>query len=35
MRTADGAQLDFLLRAPQADFDRVRLDEVLDTIRLK
>jgi hypothetical protein len=35
VRTKDGAQLDFLMRAPQADFDRVRLNEVLDTIRLK
>ena len=35
VRTADGDQLDFLLRAPRADFDRARLDEVLDTIRLK
>ena len=35
VRTDDGAQLDFLMRAPQADFDRARLDEVLDTIRLK
>ena len=34
VRTKDGAQLDFLMRAPQADFDRVRLNEVLDTIRL-
>jgi hypothetical protein len=34
VRTKDGTQLDFLMRAPQADFDRVRLDEVLDTIRL-
>jgi hypothetical protein len=35
VRTKSGAQLDFLMRAPQADFDRVRLNEVLDTIRLK
>ena len=35
VRTKDDAQLDFLMRAPQADFDRVRLNEVLDTIRLK
>jgi hypothetical protein len=35
VRTKGGAQLDFLMRAPQADFDRVRLNEVLDTIRLK
>jgi hypothetical protein len=35
VRTEDGAQLDFLLRAPRADFDRARLDEVLDTIRLR
>jgi hypothetical protein len=34
VRTQDGAQLDFLMRAPSADFDRVRLNEVLDTIRL-
>jgi hypothetical protein len=34
VRTKDGAQLDFLMRAPQADFDRVRLNEVLDTIRM-
>jgi hypothetical protein len=34
VRTKDGDQLDFLLRAPSADFDRVRLNEVLDTIRL-
>jgi hypothetical protein len=34
VRTDDGEQLDFLMRAPRADFDRVRLDEVLDTIRL-
>ena len=34
VRTDDGVQLDFLLRAPRADFDRARLDEVLDTIRL-
>jgi hypothetical protein len=34
VRTQDGDQLDFLMRAPSADFDRVRLDEVLDTIRL-
>ena len=35
VRTQDGDQLDFLMRAPSADFDRVRLNEVLDTIRLK
>jgi hypothetical protein len=35
VRTKDNDQLDFLMRAPQADFDRVRLNEVLDTIRLK
>jgi hypothetical protein len=35
VRTKDNAQLDFLMRAPQADFDRVRLNEVLDTIRLE
>ena len=35
VRTEDGVQLDFLLRAPRADFDRARLAEVLDTIRLK
>jgi hypothetical protein len=35
VRTKAGAQLDFLMRAPRADFDRVRLNEVLDTIRLK
>ena len=34
VRTQDGDQLDFLMRAPSADFDRVRLNEVLDTIRL-
>jgi hypothetical protein len=34
VRTEDGAQLDFLMRAPSQDFDRVRLNEVLDTIRL-
>jgi hypothetical protein len=34
VRTEEGAQLDFLMRAPSADFDRVRLNEVLDTIRL-
>jgi hypothetical protein len=34
VRTDDGEQLDFLLRAPQADFDRMRLNEVLDTIRV-
>jgi hypothetical protein len=34
VRTKDGDQLDFLMRAPSADFSRVRLDEVLDTIRL-
>jgi hypothetical protein len=34
VRTEDGVQLDFLLRAPRADFDRARLAEVLDTIRL-
>jgi hypothetical protein len=34
VRTTSGAQLDFLMRAPQADFDRVRLNEVLDTIRI-
>ena len=34
VRTEDGVQLDFLLRAPRADFDRARLHEVLDTIRL-
>jgi hypothetical protein len=34
VRTKDGNQLDFLMRAPSADFDRVRLNEVLDTIRL-
>ena len=35
VRTKQGAQLDFLMRAPRADFDRGRLGEVLDTIRLK
>ena len=35
VRTDDGVQLDFLLRAPRADFDRARLDEVLDTLRLQ
>jgi hypothetical protein len=34
VRTDEGVQLDFLLRAPRADFDRARLTEVLDTIRL-
>jgi hypothetical protein len=34
VRTQDGDQLDFLMRAPSTDFDRVRLNEVLDTIRL-
>jgi hypothetical protein len=34
VRTKDGVQLDFLLRAPRADFNRTRLAEVLDTIRL-
>jgi hypothetical protein len=34
VRTEDGVQLDFLLRAPRADFNRARLAEVLDTIRL-
>ena len=34
VRTEDGVQLDFLLRAPRADFNRARLAEVLDTLRL-
>jgi len=33
--TEDGMLYDFFVRAPVADFDRARLDEVLDTFRLK
>jgi hypothetical protein len=31
----DGTLYDFLVRAPEADFDRLRLAEVIDTFRLK
>jgi hypothetical protein len=33
--TEDGMLYDFFVRAPVADFDGARLDEVLDTFRLK
>lgn len=35
VRTEDGAQLRFLLRAPRADFDRARLAEVLGTLQVR
>jgi hypothetical protein len=35
VQTDKGVALDLFLRAPEADFDRVRLREVLDTFRLK
>jgi hypothetical protein len=35
VQTDKGQALDLLLRAPDADFDKARLREVLDTFRLK
>ena len=35
VQTKDGQALDLFLRAPEADFDKARLREVLDTFRLK
>jgi hypothetical protein len=34
-RTDDGVLYDFFVRAPEADFDRDRLREVVDTFRIK
>lgn len=34
-RDAKGNQYDFIVRAAEADFDRLRMQEVLDTFRLK
>ncbi len=34
-RTEDGLLYDFFVRAPEADFDRDRLREVIDTFRIK
>jgi hypothetical protein len=34
-RDADGNQYDMIVRAPEADFDRLRLREVVDTFRIK
>jgi hypothetical protein len=35
VRTPDGAQLDVLVRAPEADFDRSGLRKVLETFRVR
>ena len=35
VRTEDGMLYDFLVRGPDADFDKDRLREAIDTFRIK